>query len=560
MVDSSLTREQLEERLLALHHASLELVQDISLDSLLKRIALLACQQAGARFAAVGVLGSNGELEQFIPVGMSEQEVALMASPPRGLGLIGELSHSRTAIRLADISRDERAVGFPLHHPPMVSFLGVPIRQGERQFGQIYLTDKIGAAEFNDSDQRLIEMLASYAAVAISNARLYKELIRRDRILTRRNENQSLLNELATTLATSSDIDEILDKALTQVMDYLQLDVGEVFLMQEDGQTLQLAMHCGSLLTTLWTRTQFLLDDGVIGVTARGDQPNLLSLPSDDERHLSQAVLEAGVRQIACLPLSGRGGIIGVLCVASCHPRPLDELEMQFLSTITSLVGTAIENVRLSLQGTRLAILEERERIGMDLHDGIIQSIYAVGLTLEHARLLLGEDPAGSRQRIEQAVSDLNRTIRDIRAYILDLRPRQLHDESLRAAITRLTAEFRANTLLNINVQLPQEELNMQKPGAIALFHICQEALANITKHSRARNIEVLLWKTPERVLLEIHDDGSGFDPGKTKLNIGHGLSNMRTRAVNVGGELDISSEPGAGTTIFAWVPYVPIK
>ena len=130
---------------------------------------------------------------------------------------------------------------------------------------------------------------------------------------------------------------------------------------------------------------------------------------------------------MVCLPLTGRRGVLGVLCVASSDPHPLDELEMQFLSTISAWVGTAIENVRLNLQQRRLAVLEERERIGMDLHDGIIQSIYAVGLTLEHARLLLMNAPEQSRQRIEQAIDDLNSTIRDIRAYILDLRPRQLH-------------------------------------------------------------------------------------------------------------------------------------
>ncbi len=551
-----LTREQLEERLLALHQASLQLVQEISLETLLERIASVACEQAGARYAAVGVVGPDGELQSFIPVGMSEEELARMSHPPRGLGLIGALMHSEQPIRVADVTRDPRSVGFPPNHPPMTSFLGVPIRHAGRHIGQIYLTDKVDAPEFAPEDQLLIEMLAAYAAVAITNARMYQELIQRDRILTRRNENLALLNELASTLATSSDIDQIVDKALTQVLDYLQIEVGEVYLRMENSRTLKLVLHRGHQAKSLFSRDQYQLNEGVIGKVAKNNQPQIISLSDSDTADLHPDVLLGEFHQIACLPINGRQGVLGVLCVASCHPRPLDEMEIQFLATIGSWVGTAIENVRLNLQGRRLAVLEERERIGMDLHDGIIQSIYAVGLTLEHARLLVKEDPQGMLQRIEQAISDLNSTIRDIRAYILDLRPRQLRNENLMQGIRRLIQEFRANTLLTVNLQGSDEEMAvLGEAQAIALFHICQEALANIAKHARARTVNITLWLSAERALMEISDDGRGFDLEKMQMTIGHGLSNMHTRARNAGGDVEITSEPGNGTTILAWVP-----
>ncbi|MEW6181464.1 MAG: GAF domain-containing sensor histidine kinase [Chloroflexota bacterium] len=551
-----LTREQLEERLLALHQASLQLVQEISLETLLERIAAVACEQAGARYAAVGVIGPDGELQSFIPVGMSEEELARMAHPPRGLGLIGALMHSQHPIRVADISADPRSVGFPPNHPRMTSFLGVPIRHAGRHIGQIYLTDKIDAPEFTADDQLLIEMLAAYAAVAITNARMYRELIQRDRILTRRNENLALLNELASTLATSTDIDQILDKALTQVLDYLQIEVGEVYLRVENSRMLKKVLHRGHQAKSLFNKDQYPLNEGVIGRVAKTNQPQLISLSDTDTADLHPDVLLGEFHQIACLPINGRQGVLGVLCVASCHPRPLDEMEVQFLATIGSWVGTAIENVRLNLQGRRLAVLEERERIGMDLHDGIIQSIYAVGLTLEHARLLVKEDPQGMLQRIEQAISDLNSTIRDIRAYILDLRPRQLRNENLMQGIRRLIQEFRANTLLTVNLQGSDEEMAvLGEAQAVALFHICQEALANIAKHARARTVNITLWLSADRALMEISDDGRGFDPEKMQMTIGHGLSNMHTRARNAGGDVEITSEPGNGTTILAWVP-----
>lgn len=560
MTSQILTREQLEERLLALHKASLELIQDISLESLLERIAILACEQAGAQYAALGVNNEQGRVEQFIPIGMNKAQVEAMPHPPLGLGLIGALMNKKESIRLPDLTKDHRSSGFPTGHPEMTSFLGVPIVLGDRILGQIYLTNKKDAPEFTAEDQLMIEMLAAYAAVAISNARMYRSLIQRDRVLTRRNENLALLNELSSTLATSSDIDEILEKALNQIMDYLQLEVGEFFLMQEDRRSLKRAMHRGTIADTIWQSDYFKLGEGYVGVTAKDGLPRLLDLPIDDENNeIALVIYEKQFRQLALLPLHGRRGILGVLCVGTCHPQPLDELELQFLAAISSWVGTGIENMQLNLQGRRLAILEERERIGMDLHDGIIQSIYAVGLTLEHARLLLNEDTEMAHQRIQQSIADLNSAIRDIRSYILDLRPRQLHDESLMNGIQRLTTELRANTLLEINLQGPGDGFqDLNESHAVALFHICQEAMANIAKHARAHSVNVTLWKTPQRVLLEVSDDGRGFDFEHKKMSIGHGLANMQTRARNVGGDVEFTSDPGQGTIVLAWVPYEP--
>ena len=554
---SALTREQLEGRLVALHRASLELVREISLKNLLKRIAEIACEQVDARYAAVGVLGPDGALTEFITVGISAEEIRKMEHPPVGRGLIGALMESREAIRIPSIGADPRSVGFPEHHPPMHTFLGVPIRQGELALGQIYLTNKNDGSEFSEQDQQIIEMLASYAAAAISNARLYAELLQRDTTLIRRNENLALLNELAVTLSAEADADEIIERALTQVMEYLHLDVGELFLRQEESKTLKLALHRGKTAESLWVSDHFVIGEGIIGKAAQSGQPRLILLPAPYILDLAQFTHPECFRQLAVFPLSGRRGVIGVMCVATCQPHPLTEMEMQFLLAISTWIGTAVENIRLNLQGKRLAVLEERDRIGMDLHDGIIQSIYAVGLTLEHARLLLKEDPNQAHQRIEQAVSDLNSTIRDIRAYILDLRPRHLNDENLMDGISRLVAEFRANTLVDVNLSGPADGLEkLGDAQTIALFHICQEALANIAKHARAKHVEVAVWTTAERVLMEVRDDGKGFDFEKVKLTLGHGVSNMQTRVRNVGGDIDIITAPDEGTSVLVWVPF----
>jgi signal transduction histidine kinase len=480
-----------------------------------------------------------------------------MAHPPQGMGLIGALMHTLDPIRLANLTDDPRSVGFPKNHPVMKTFLGVPIYHSGRQLGQIYLTEKHDGEEFTADDELMIQMLASYAAVAVINARTYRELIQRDRILTRRNENLALLNDLASAVATSPDVDQILEKALTQVLDYLQLEVGEIYLRLENSRNLRLALHRGQQVKSIWTQDQYTIGEGVIGQVARTNQVQMLTLDNTSGSGLHPDVLGGNFQQVGCFPITGRQGVLGVMCVASRHARGLDDQEIQFLGTIGSWVGTAIENLRLNLQGRRLAVLEERDRIGMDLHDGIIQSIYAVGLTLEHARLLVKEDPQGMVQRIEQAIGDLNSTIRDIRAYILDLRPRQLQNEHLMQGIRRLVQEFKVNTLLGVSLSGPENEMaGLPDAQAIALFHICQESLANIAKHARARNVSVTLWQAGDRALLEVSDDGNGFDPERMQLTIGHGLSNMYTRARNVGGDVEISSEPGGGTTILAWVPF----
>ncbi|MCX6066151.1 MAG: GAF domain-containing protein [Chloroflexi bacterium] len=501
-----LTRQQLEERLIALHEASLQLVEDISLETLLERIATVACEQVEARYSALGVLGEDGKLAQFITIGMTQDEIRRIPHPPAGRGLLGALMNTEDSIRVAEISSDSRSIGFPRNHPHMRSFMGVPIRLGDTQLGQIYLTEKVDHRPFTADDERIIQMLAAYAAVAIHNARMYDELKQRDQALTRRNQDLALLNNIAGVLTASLKLDEILHKTLSLVMEYMEVESGEIFLLEEDKQTLRLVLHRG--------------------------------------------------QEMACFPLASSGNLVGVLSAVTRSSIPLDEHDIQVITAIGSWAGLAIENARLHTDARRLAVLEERDRIGMDLHDGIIQSIYGVGLVLEHARLLATEEPEKAADRIQQAIDSLNHTIRDIRSYILDLRPRQFGDENLLDGLRRLVMEFRVNTLVEASMAGTPDDLKDVPPShALALFHICQESLANTAKHAHAKKVDVSVWTSPERVMLEIHDNGYGFESDKMSMTLGHGLSNMFTRAHHVGGDVEINSVVGEGTSILAWVP-----
>ena len=413
----------------------------------------------------------------------------------------------------------------------MTSFLGVPILSGDQQLGQIYITNKADQQDFSEADEQVMEMLAAYAAIAISNARLYQEL-------SHRNDNLMQLNKLASTLVTSTDIDQILDKGMVYIFDNIGLEVVEVFLGQDDHKLFSLVKHSGAASPALWSKTRFWIGEGLVGKTVEKAEIQRIHLPTPMNGHdLGEAVEGSGLGQIMCLPMMGRQGVLGVLCVGTRERHSLDLIEEQYLSAITAWIAMAIENVHLNMQQRRLAVLEERERIGMDLHDGVIQSIYGVGLILEHARLLMADDADKAYKRIEQAIGDLNSTIRDIRSYILDLRPHQLHDENLMRGVRRLVSEFRANTLVEVSLQGPSDGLaDLPDTQAMALFHICQEALANIAKHAHATHVHVNLWTTADRALLEVRDDGRGFNLEQVQQTLGHGLSNMGTRARNVGG------------------------
>jgi two-component system sensor histidine kinase DevS len=551
-----LTREQLQDRLIALHRASLELVKDISLETLLERIASVAREQAEASYAAVGVLDEEGKLKQFITVGITEEEIKHIDHPPVGIGLIGELMNAEEPLRLPLVEDHPRSVGFPANHPIMTSFLGVPIRAGDRQLGQIYLTNKIDLPEFTADDEKIIQMLAAYAAAAIQNARMYEHLRERDIALTRRNEDLGLLNSVASALTASLELDEILNQTLASIMNYMKVEAGEIFLLEEDKLTLRLVLHRGQAAEAFWTRNRFKIGEGIVGIVAETGEPIVTSDLAGDMRYLREAVVEAGFHQMICLPLKSGENMLGVMSVATRARTPFDERGIQMLAAVSNWASLAIENARLHNDARRLAVLEERDRIGMDLHDGIIQSIYGVGLTLENISHLISEDPSVAKERINQAISDLNQTIRDLRSYILDLQPRQMNSDNLMDGLKRLVMEYRANTLSDAVLSGPSEEISNLPPShVLALFHICQESLANVAKHAHAKHVSVLVRTTPERVLMEIRDDGKGFDLEKMAVTLGHGLANMQTRARNVGGEVDFASTIGDGTTMLAWVP-----
>jgi len=548
--------EHTEDRLAALHRDGLELVSKLSLKSVLERIVELARELAGARYAVLGVINQRGELDQFIPIGMTQQQIEYLDHPDLGNDLFGILNAERRTIRVSFIDEDTHHLRFPFDHSLIKSFLGIPILQGDQLLGQIYLIDKLDYHEFTEQDEIVLEILATYIAVAISNERLFAQLDHRDIELSQHNEDQNFLNQVAFDLTSVLDIEEILSKTLDHLMTYLDVEVGEIFLCEDGEQELRLSLHRGDFPNPLTQKDRFRLGEGFIGRSASTRLLIHSNNLAEKMHFLHPDVLEAGFHNIAYVPLIAKEKVVGVMITANRREYIFNEREQNLLTGIGTRAGSMIENVRLNRQARRLAVLEERERIGMDMHDGVIQSIYGVGLALEYIRVALEEDPKVAQDKINESIDTLNETIRNIRAYILDLRPRQFHGEGLLQGLKRLIVEFQTYCVTRVNLVAPDDGLlDIPAANSTTLFHICQESLANVAKHSNAKQTEVHLWIAKERLLLEVSDDGEGFDLQKINVTLGHGLSNMQARARKVGGDIEITSTHGNGTTVLAWVP-----
>lgn len=367
-------------RLEALDEASRAIAGELALERVLQLIVDRVRDLVDARYAALGIVDESGSIDRFITSGISPAERARIGAPPRGRGLLGLIIREGRSVRIADIRGDPRSAGFPPHHPVMTSFLGVPITVKGRPIGNFYLTDKLGAREFSEADQRLVEMFALHAGIAIENARLH-------------------------------------------------------------------------------------------------------------------------------------------------------------------------EQVR------RLAIMDERERIGRDLHDGIIQRLYAVGLSLEDVPELMADDPAEAAARVDRAIESLNLTIRDIRHFIFGLRPELVEEADLAASIAALADEFRLNTLIDVELDVASAPVDVPAEARIQLLQIAREALSNIARHAKASRASVAITVEGETLSLVVADDGRGFDPNLPRDARHQGLRNMADRARELGGELRVESTPGAGTRIIVTLP-----
>jgi two-component system, NarL family, sensor histidine kinase DevS len=521
-----------------------------SLDSMLRQVVESAAELVGARYAALGVIDPTGmHLEQFITVGVDDDTRARIGDLPRGQGILGVLIRDASPVRLHDMGEDPRSVGFPPGHPAMKSFLGVPIVLRGHAFGNLYLTEKDGG-DFTDDDQEVVELLASQAAVAIENARLYDASRRWARQL-------DSLNEIGTALVTELDLDRLLGGIADRLRELLGARVVVIDLRLADGGLRVEGVSGEGAEKLLGT----ISPEGSKShhVLRRMRSERVDSALEDPEIHPEGEAQMLDVQAGLWVPLVVRGEPIGVITIADKtgrDPRFTDE-DLRIAQAFGSRAAGAVELTRRVSRETVRSMLQaqevERSRISRDLHDQTGQALTALLLGLNAARRATGLD------EVQAALADLDELVRealaDVRSIAVRLRPAALDELGLAAALERLAAlvcegsdtEMRVTTTLSDDRRLPPEIETV-------LYRIVQEAATNAVRHGGAGRVEVTVVTRPDAVVATIEDDGSGFDT--EAITEGRlGLVGMRERAGLFNGRLRIESSPGAGATITVDVP-----
>jgi signal transduction histidine kinase len=418
----------------------------------------------------------------------------------------------------------------------------------DRIFGRLYITEKEGGREFTKDDERIALTFAAQAGVAIDNARLYDEVRKSGQELSRRVAELSSVERVGDLLITSQALDDVLRSVVEEARKLT--DAARSSLMLRDSLTGELVVRAaaGNLQSgCLGTR----LPAGgskaeAVMLTGRAEVVD--DLRSDPEVHADTIRRLGDPRSGAFAPLTVRGVGIGTLAVyGHGDDEPSSGEELAVLQVLANQAAIAIENDRLTEALRDIAVLEERERISKELHDGVIQSIYSVGLSLQGSISLLRREPDLAGTRINQAIAELDNVVRDVRSYIFELLPKSVEELGLAAAVAELVKEFEVNTLAHVTLQFEDEACSLPDDGdQLHVVQIVREILSNIARHAHATDVELLCRRDGEDVEVSISDDGTGFDPNSVQL--GHGLLNMEERARKLRGRLHISPRDGRGT------------
>lgn len=524
--------------------AGLTLASELSLPIVLQRIVDLAAQVTDARYAALGVIGPGDQIVEFVTTGMSASQRRAIGAPPTGRGLLGVLIKEHKAVRIKSIADHPRSVGFPPNHPPMRSFLGAPVQAMGRVFGNIYLADKRMGAEFSQEDEDALIVLATQAGVAIANASLYEEIRSRELWL-------DALREISGQVLAGAGLRSLLESVAEHARELAGADAATIVQVSGTPGSLVVEAAVGTRSSEL--RGQVLPAEGSIAgaVMASGRSLMLDDVSADSNAY--QPLVRLGRHGPAlCVLLRVPGGASGTLMVIRLKGGPrFGERDRRLIETFADQASVAIDYGRAQADLRRLNLMEERERIAKELHDGIIQSLFAVGMGLQ-GTAALAASPATAK-RIEAAVEELDRAIRDLRNYIFGLRPGILADRQLDQALQVLGEEMHARSDATVEVHVDPALAASLSPRSADIVQLTREALSNVARHAQARHAKVSLSRKGPKAVLTIEDDGIGFD---TKGDWpGNGMRNLRVRAAELGGRLDITSEPGKGTRLRVTFP-----
>jgi signal transduction histidine kinase len=525
--------------------AVVTMAADLTLDELLARIVRIASDLAGARYAALGVLGDGPDkrLRLFVTHGLDDAQIHEIGDLPTGHGLLGLIIDHPEPLRLHDIKQHPASYGFPPNHPPMSSFLGVPVRIRDTVFGNLYLTEKVGGGDFTEQDEAIVIALAAAAGVALENARLHEEAGHRQRWL-------AASAEVASMVARSRVVAEAVQVIADRALEVSGADLAWVA-SGADAESLRLRAVAGAR-PDVQAMAEVALEHSLASEVLRIGRPvSVADIATDSRavdvgRQLGWPVVGPAI----AVPLRSSEGVEGALVMAWAPERV-----GAFHAVDPALPQSFAEQCALALQVAagredqqRLVLFEDRDRIGRDLHDLVIQRLFAIGLGLESVSRLT--DQPEVRERLSQSVDDLDATIKDIRRSIFALG--SMEDATdVQAEVTRIVE--RAATTLTFRPTLRfTGAVRTRIPAAVVpdVLAVLGEALSNAARHAQASAVDVELSATDD-VRLTIRDDGRGVPEGVLES----GLSNMRQRADRLGGQCLVRSDPGEGTTIEWWVP-----
>lgn len=526
----------------ALLDAVVSIGADLDLETVLRRIVEAAKTLVDCRYAALGVIGEDGQLAEFVPVGMSLDEISKIAEWPHGRGLLGLLIQQPQTLRLPDIADHPASYGFPPGHPPMRRFLGVPIRVRDDVFGNLYLTEKSGGREFDSQDEAIISALAAAAGVAIENARLYEETRTREIWL-------DASSEVTRRLLSGEDPGDVLALVARRAREMCNaVAVAVVLPVTADDP--------GSAGRTLRAEAVDGVDDmrglevpvagTLLGSVLLDGKPRLIT-DMDAVDEATPLVNHMPPGPVLLVPLGADDSVRGVM-VASRRPGglPFTAATMRMLGDFGRQVAVVMELAEARRESERHGLIDDRERIARDLHDVVIQRLYATGMLLMGAAKLT--DKPEVTQRMQSAVDAMDETVRQIRSTIFALQaPPSTHERRLRTKVTEIVQL--ATEQLGFAPGLRMEGLlDTNVPDTLAddATAALRESLSNVVRHSQATQCDVVVELTDGQLRLTVTDDGIGIPEHGRRS----GLANLADRAARWSGSFAASAMPSGGTTL----------
>jgi signal transduction histidine kinase len=547
-----------DQRLRRLLDVGRSLVSELELEVVLERVLDVAREVTGARYAALGILDERRqELERFLTRGIDAETQRAIGDLPRGNGILGVLISDPRPLRLADVGEHPRSYGFPLGHPPMHSFLGVPILIRGQAFGNLYLTEKADGP-FDEADEEALVVLADWAAIAIDNARLYRG------VATRRDELERAVSALETTSSISraiggeTDLDRILELLVKRGRALVEARAMLVALREGDDLVVQAA--AGEVPGDVVGR-RLAVEGSVAGDVLRTQRAERLA---DAPARLRFALAEqVGAASGLIVPLVFRGEAVGVLAAfdrMTGGPEFSAE-DLRLVQAFAASAATAVTTAQhVAAQGLRRSVeASERERVrwARELHDDSLQELAALRLTLSSARK--SGDPLAVERATEDAIERATTAIEGLRSLITDMRPASLDELGAGAALEALIDRTERLTALHVRADIDlayeagREAERHISEIEVAMYRLVQESLTNAAKHAAEANVEILISDVGNMLTIRVGDDGPGFDT--SAHHEGFGLIGVRERVMLVGGTLDVRSAPGAGTTVEAVLP-----